>query len=53
MGNIPESIGKRRKIKKISRRGQTIQTKQIIPKERKKVLPASRVRLREHIPTTG
>ena len=31
----PESTGERRKIKKISRQGKTIQTKRNIPKQRK------------------
>ena len=34
--NKPESTGKRRKIKEISTKGKTIQTKQGIPKQRKK-----------------
>ena len=35
-GNKPEGIGERREIKKILRQGKTIQTKQDIPKQRKK-----------------
>ena len=34
--NKPESAGKRRKIKEISIKGKTIQTKQDFPKKRKK-----------------
>ena len=37
-GNEPESSGQRRKIKEISTKGKTIQTKQAIPKQRKKIL---------------
>ena len=36
--NTPESTGERRKIKEISTKGKTIQTKQDIPKQRKKIL---------------
>ena len=38
-GNKQESTGERRKIKKISINGKTIQIKQDIPKQRKKILP--------------
>ena len=34
----PESTGKRKKTKKISRKGKTIQTKQDIPKQWKEIL---------------
>ena len=51
-GNKPESTGERMKIKKISRKGKTIQTKQNIPKQRKKILPTSRGRWHKDIPTT-
>ena len=37
-GNKPESTGQRRKIKEISTKGKTIQTKQDIPKQWKKIL---------------
>ena len=37
-GNKPENAGQRRKIKDISTKGKTIQTKQDIPKQRKDIL---------------
>ena len=37
-GNKPENTGQRRKIKEISTKGKTIQTKQDIPKQRKEIL---------------
>ena len=39
-GNKPKSAGERRKIKEISIKDKTIQTKQDIPKQRKKILPS-------------
>ena len=36
-GNKPESTGERRKIEEISAKDKTIQTKQDIPKQRKKI----------------
>ena len=36
--NKPESTGERREIKEISTKGKTMQTKQDIPKQRKKIL---------------
>ena len=51
-GNKPESTNERRKNKKIWRKGKTKQTKQDIPKQRKKILPTSSVRSYENIPTT-
>ena len=48
-----ESIGERRKTKNIPRQDQTISTKQDIPKQRKKILPASKGRMDENIPATG
>ena len=41
-GNKVEGTGERRKTKKTSRQDKTIQTKQDIPKQREKILPASR-----------
>ena len=40
-GNKPESTGERRKIKNISAKGKTIQTKRNIQKQRKKILLTS------------
>ena len=51
-GNKPESTGKRRKIKEISTKGKTIQTKQDIPKHRKKILSTTGRRWNEKIPAT-
>ena len=51
--NKSESTGKRRKIKKTSRKGKTILIKQDIPKQQKKILPTSRRRWHEDIPITG
>ena len=52
-GNKPESIDERRKIKEISTKSKTIQTKQDIPKQWKKILPTSKKRWHKNIPTTG
>ena len=52
LGNKSEVTDERRKIKKISGQDQTIQTKRDIPKQRKKILPTSRGRIHEDIPTT-
>ena len=52
-GNKPEKAGERRKIKKISRKGKTMQPKQDILKQRKKILPTNRRRWHEHIPKNG
>ena len=41
MTNKPESTGERRKIKKILKKGKTIETKQEILKQRKEILPTS------------
>ena len=41
LGNKPKSSGERREIKEISTKGKTIQTKQDIPKQRKKILPTT------------
>ena len=38
LGNKPEGSGERRETKEISTKGKTIQTKQDIPKQRKKIL---------------
>ena len=40
-GNKPKCTGERRKIKEISGKGKTLQTKQDILKQRKKILPTS------------
>ena len=45
--NKSEGTGERMKTKKISRQNQIIQTKQDIPKQRKKILPASSQRTHE------
>ena len=50
-GNKPESTGQRRKTKEISTKGKTIQTKQDIPKQRKKILSTIGRDLLENIPT--
>ena len=42
-GNKPESSGERREIKEILTKGKTIQTKQDIPKQRKKSLPTTNI----------
>ena len=47
-----EGTGERKKTKKIPRQDQTIQTTQDIPNQRKKIVPASRRRRCEDIPTT-
>ena len=52
-GNKPENTGERRKIKKTLRQCITIQAKQNIPKQRKKILPRSRGRWHKHISITG
>ena len=52
-GNKPESTGQRRKIKEISTKGKTIQTKQDIPKQRKKILSTIGKVWNENFPTTG
>ena len=52
-GNKPESPGEKRYIKEISTKGKTIQTKQDIRKQRKKILPTSGRRQPENIPTIG
>ena len=52
-GNKPESTGQRRKIKEISTKGKTIQTKQDIPKQLKKILSTIEREWYENIPTTG
>ena len=51
--NKPESTGERRKIKKKSTKGKTIQTKPDIQKQRKEILPTNRRRWHENMPTTG
>ena len=51
-GNKPESTGERRKIKEISTKGKTIQTKQETPKELKKIQSTTGRRWHENIPTT-
>ena len=52
-GNKQESTGESRKIKDISTKGKTIQTKQDILKQRKKILSTTGRRWHENIPTTG
>ena len=52
-GNKAENTGERWKIKKISRKGKTIQTKQDITKQRKKILPTSKGKWNEDLPTIG
>ena len=52
-GDKPESAGERRKIKEISKKGKTIQTKQCFPNQRKKILSRIWRRWHDHIPTTG
>ena len=52
-GNKPEITGERRKFKNISTKGKTIQTKQDIARELKEILPISRWRWHEKIPTNG
>ena len=52
-GNKPESNGQRRKTKEISTKGKTIQTKQDIPKQRKKILSTIGRGWHENIPTPG
>ena len=44
---------KEKNTKEISKRDKTIQTKQDIPKQRKKFLPATRERIHEDKSTTG
>ena len=51
--NKPEGTGERKKTKKISRQDEIIQTKQKIPKQRKKILSVNRGRMHKHIPTIG
>ena len=61
LGNKPEGNGERKKIKKISRLGKTIQTKLDIPKQRKQFYQQTgrdgtktyQGRLHEDILTTG
>ena len=50
--NKQESTGERITIKEISTKGKTIQTKQNIPKQWKKILPTIGRRRRENIATT-
>ena len=52
-GNKTESTGQRRKTKEISTKGNTIQTKQDIPKQRKKLLSLIGREWHENIRTTG
>ena len=52
-GNKPENTGQRRKIKEISTKGKTIQTKQDIPKQRKEILSTIEREWHENTPTTG
>ena len=52
-GNKSKGIGERMRTKKISRQNKTVQTKQDIPKQRKKILPASLGRMHQHMLTTG
>ena len=52
-GNKLENNGQRRKIKEISTKGKTIQTKQDIPKQRKKILSTIGREWHENIPTTA
>ena len=52
-GNKSESTGQRMKTKEISTKGNTIQTKQDIPKQRKKILSTIRREAHENIPITG
>ena len=49
----PENTGERRKIKEILTKGKTIQTKQDIPKQRKKIISATRRAWRKNLLTTG
>ena len=51
-GNKSEGTGERRKTKKIPIYDQTMQTKQDIQKQGKKILSAKRGRMCEYIPTT-
>ena len=51
-GNKSEGTGEERKTKKILRWDKTIQKKQDIPKQWKKILPASRERMHKDIPAT-
>ena len=51
-GNNPESTGERWKIKEISTKGKTIQTKQNIVKRRRTILSTAGGRWHENIPTT-
>ena len=46
-------ISERMKTKSISRQDQTIETKEDIPKHRKKILPTSRRRMCKNVPATG
>ena len=48
-----KDLGERNETQKISKQGQPIQAKQVIPKWRKNMLPASWWRMHENIPTTG
>ena len=48
-----EGIGERRNAKNISKRDQTIKTKKNFPKQRMKMLPASRERICKGIPAVG
>ena len=50
-GNNPETTGERRKIKKISRKGKTIQRKQDIQKQRKNILPEGKGKIYQKIYT--
>ena len=52
-GNESESSGERREIKEISTKGKTIQTKQDIPKQQKKILSTTRRAWYKNMPTTG
>ena len=52
-GNKPKSTGERRKPKKISIKGKTIQKKQDIPKQRKKISSTTVRRWHKNIPATG
>ena len=47
-GNKPESTGERNQIEEISTKGKTIQTKQDMPKQRKKILSTTGRRTQKH-----
>ena len=47
-----ESTGERRKTKKITRQDQTIQTNRTFQNNEKKIIPASKWRMYENIPTS-